>query len=54
MALIGDDATIKQYYRRGTRVELRPANARVSSIIVDEGDLQVQGIVVGLIRKFHR
>jgi repressor LexA len=54
VALIGDDATIKQYYRRGTRVELRPANARVSSIIVDEGDLQVQGIVVGLIRKFHR
>ena len=54
VALIGDDATIKQYYRRGTRVELRPANARVSSIIVDEGDLQVQGIVVGLIRKFRR
>ena len=54
VALIGDDATIKQYYRRGTRVELRPANARVSSITVDEGDLQVQGIVVGLIRKFRR
>jgi repressor LexA len=54
VALIGDDATIKQYYRRGTRVELRPANARVSSIVVDAGDLQVQGIVVGLIRKFHR
>ena len=54
VALIGDDATIKQYYRHGTRVELRPANARVSSILVDEGDLQVQGIVVGLIRKFHR
>jgi repressor LexA len=54
VALIGDDATIKQYYRRGTRVELRPANARVSSILVDEEDLQIQGIVVGLIRKFHR
>ncbi len=54
VALIGDDATIKQFYRRGARVELRPANARLSSILVDEGDLQVQGIVVGLIRKFHR
>ena len=54
VALIGDDATIKQYYRRGTRVELRPANPRMSSIVVDEGDLQVQGIVVGLIRKFDR
>ena len=54
VALIGDEATIKQYYRRGTRVELRPANPRMSAIMVDEGDLQVQGIVVGLIRKFHR
>jgi repressor LexA len=54
VALIGDDATIKQYYRRGARVELRPANPRMSSIVVDEGDLQIQGIVVGLIRKFHK
>ncbi len=54
VALIGDDATIKQYYRRGARVELRPANPRMSAIVVDEGDLQLQGIVVGLIRKFHR
>ncbi|MBI2889377.1 MAG: transcriptional repressor LexA, partial [Nitrospirae bacterium] len=36
------------------RVELRPANPRLSAMMVDEGDLQVQGIVVGLIRKFHR
>ena len=54
VALIGDDATIKQFHRRGGRVELRPANARMTSIVVDEGDLQIQGIVVGLIRKFHR
>src|SRR5262245_8898573 len=54
VALIGDDATIKRFYRKGTRVELRPANPRMSAILVDEGDLQVQGIVVGLIRKFHR
>ena len=54
VALIGDDATIKQFHRKGGRVELRPANARMTSIVVDEGDLQIQGIVVGLIRKFHR
>ena len=54
VALIGDDATIKQYHRRGARIELRPANARMSPILVDEGDIQIQGIVVGLIRKFGR
>jgi repressor LexA len=54
VALIGDEATIKQYHRHGPRVELRPANARVDPIFVDEGDLQIQGVVVGLIRKFDR
>jgi repressor LexA len=54
VALIGNDATIKQFHRRGSRIELRPANPRLSAIMVEEGDLQVQGIVVGLIRKFHR
>jgi repressor LexA len=54
IALIGDDATIKQFHRRGSRIELRPANPRMRPILVDEADLQIQGIVVGLIRKFHR
>ena len=54
VALIGDEATIKQYYRRGARIELRPANPRMSSLMVGEDDLQLQGIVVGLIRKFDR
>jgi repressor LexA len=53
VALVGDDATIKQFYRRGVRVELRPANPRMLPIVVEEGDLQIQGIVIGLIRKFH-
>jgi len=53
VALIGDDATIKQYHRRGSRIELRPANPRMHPIVVQEDDLQIQGIVIGLIRKFH-
>ena len=53
VALIGDDATIKQFYRHEGRVELRPANPRMRPIVVEEGDLQIQGIVIGLIRKFH-
>ena len=53
VALVGDDATIKQFYRHGGKIELRPANPRMRSIVVEEGDLQIQGIVIGLIRKFH-
>ena len=53
IALIGDDATIKQYHRRGARIELRPANSRMKPIVVGEEDLQIQGVVIGLIRKFR-
>ena len=53
VALVGDDATIKQFYRHGDKIELRPANPQIRSILVEEGDLQIQGIVIGLIRKFH-
>jgi repressor LexA len=52
VALIGDDATVKQFHRRGGRIELRPANARMAPIVVEESDVQIQGIVIGLIRKF--
>lgn len=52
IALIGDDATIKQYHRRGARIELRPANPRMRPIMVGEEDIQIQGVVIGLIRKF--
>ena len=53
IALIGDDATIKQYHRRGARIELRPANPRMRPIVIGEDELQIQGVVIGLIRKFR-
>ena len=52
VALIGDDATIKQFYRQGSRIELRPANPTMRPIVLQEEDLQIQGVVVGLIRRF--
>jgi repressor LexA len=53
IALIGDDATVKQYYRKGSKIELRPANVRMKPFFVEEGDIQIQGIVIGLIRRFQ-
>ena len=52
VALIGDDATIKQFHRQGSRIELRPANPAMRPIMLQEEDLQIQGVVVGLIRRF--
>ena len=52
VALVNNEATIKKYYMRKHDVELRPANEGMKSIIVKQGDLRIQGKVVGVIRYF--
>jgi repressor LexA len=53
VALIeGSDATLKRYYRSGADIRLEPANASMTPIVVAAANLQLQGVVVGLIRKF--
>jgi repressor LexA len=54
VALVNGQATVKRFYRVGSRVELRPANPLLKSIILDEGSgtLEIRGIVIGLIRNF--
>ena len=52
VALIGNEATVKRYYKKEDQVELRPAHADMSPIIVKEGDLRIQGKVVGVMRHY--
>jgi repressor LexA len=54
VALVGgDSATVKKLYREaGNRIRLQPANPTMDPIIVDADDVMVQGVVVGLIRRF--
>jgi len=54
VALVGgDSATVKKLYREsGGRIRLQPANATMKPIIEDAHNVQVQGIVVGVIRKY--
>ena len=49
----GDSATVKRLYREpGNRIRLQPANPTMHPIIEDANDVQVQGVVVGVIRKY--
>jgi repressor LexA len=48
----GSDVTLKKLYREGGRVRLQPANASVAPIIVDPSQVRVQGVVVGVMRKY--
>lgn len=50
VALINNEATIKRYYRHRNHVELRPAHAGMDPIRVREGDLRIEGKVVGVMR----
>jgi repressor LexA len=49
----GEAATVKKLYREGDgRIRLQPANAVMDPIFVDASDIRIQGIVVGVIRKY--
>jgi repressor LexA len=51
--LQGERVTLKKLYREGGgRVRLQPANARMKPIYVDQDDLRVQGVVIGVLRKY--
>jgi len=54
IALIeGNSATVKKYYReRDGRIRLQPANETMQPIYVHENDIAIQGIVVGVIRRY--
>ena len=52
VALVGSEATLKRYYPEGRTIRLQPANARMKPMRVPAGDVQVQGVVVGLMRRF--
>lgn len=54
VALVGEDATLKRFYPEGAVVRLQPANHTMSPIHVPAGDVRIQGIVVGLMRRFKR
>ena len=52
-ALVNGEATLKRLYRETAgNIRLQPSNERLSPIRAREEDVQVQGIVVGLMRRY--
>lgn len=48
----GSDVTLKKFYRENGQIRLQPANATIQPIIVAASDVQVQGVVIGVMRKY--
>ncbi|MDE2801969.1 MAG: transcriptional repressor LexA [Chloroflexota bacterium] len=47
------EGTLKRYYPEGARVRLQPANSAMSPIYEDADKVEVQGVVVGVIRMYR-
>jgi repressor LexA len=52
VASISGEVTLKRFYHEGERVRLQPANSMMSPIYAMSRDVAVQGVVVGLMRRF--
>ena len=51
--LHGNSATVKKFYReRDGRIRLQPANETMAPLYVHENDVTIQGIVVGVMRRY--
>jgi len=53
IALVGgSEVTLKKFYRENGHIRLQPANPSMQPLIVPAEQLQVQGVVVGVMRKY--
>ena len=51
--LHGTSATVKKMYReRDGRIRLQPANETLQPTYVHENDITIQGVVVGVLRRY--
>jgi repressor LexA len=48
----GYDATLKRFYREGENIRLQPSNVNMQPIMVPAVNVDVQGRVIGVLRKY--
>jgi repressor LexA len=48
----GSDATLKRIYTEGDKIRLQPSNAAMQPIMVPAATVQIQGRVIGVLRKY--
>ncbi len=53
VTLMGEEATVKRFFKKGKKIELKPDNERWETIEIEEGsgDVRIIGKVIGVFRK---
>lgn len=54
VALVNGESTVKKFYHYGNEVELRPANESMQPIRVAAGEVEIVGLVMGLLRNYRQ
>ncbi len=52
VAVVDGDATLKRFFHRGSRVELRPANAALRPLELPAAAVEIRGVLIGLLRRY--
>lgn len=52
VAMVAGEVTLKRFYKEGDRVRLQPANEAMAPIFAHSRDVTIQGVVIGLMRRF--
>ena len=53
IALVGGtEVTLKKFYRENGHIRLQPANPAMRPLVFDADHVQIQGVVVGVMRKY--
>ena len=50
--LHGTEVTLKKFYRETGRIRLQPANPALRPLVVEPDQVQIQGVVVGVMRRY--
>lgn len=47
------EATLKRFYKEGSKIRLQPANREMEPRIVDANRCKIQGVVIGVLRSYN-
>ena len=53
VATVDNEATVKRFYLKSSQIELRPSNSRLKSMWYPAEQVEVRGLVVGLLRRYQ-
>ena len=53
VAMVNGEATVKKFYHHGKQIELRPANESMKPILAPADEVEIVGVVMGLMRNYR-